>query len=314
MCRGNDAALIKLKECMSKSCTSEHPIIQNSNTSTRTPPKPLRPLRASWRTPLRRSWCRTSGSVQVSNNLSWPRRALPTDSEGNPQTRRDFGWVCSCDLEVASDGSSQGWVGVNLFRDLEGQVKAQIFQTLHVWHICLHWGGLGGQCRHIWHTCSVWVFQSYGKRSVRLWFISFQPIRPVRFFHLQTSVICRCQGPVVPRTFWEAMTGSLGVWANHPSTPRLGGGGTQWIEFHSRENLQETLVFSPQSYMALFGFPLKQFWKARVLLCPPSVMSGQVAVVPPPARTRRKKDEGCWMGREITQNTHSASSSYIYGA
>ena len=25
-------------------------------------------------------------------------------------------------------------------------------QTLHVCHLCLHWGGLGGQCRHIWHT------------------------------------------------------------------------------------------------------------------------------------------------------------------
>ena len=28
-------------------------------------------------------------------------------------------------------------------------------QTLHVCHICLHWGGFGGQCRHIWHTWSV---------------------------------------------------------------------------------------------------------------------------------------------------------------
>ena len=32
-------------------------------------------------------------------------------------------------------------------------------QTLHVYHIyiyiCLHWGGLGGQCRHVWHTWSV---------------------------------------------------------------------------------------------------------------------------------------------------------------
>ena len=33
-----------------------------------------------------------------------------------------------------------------------------ISQTLHVWHIYLHWGGWGGQCRHIWHTWSVWVF------------------------------------------------------------------------------------------------------------------------------------------------------------
>ena len=24
-------------------------------------------------------------------------------------------------------------------------------------HICLHWGGFGGQCRHILHTWSVWV-------------------------------------------------------------------------------------------------------------------------------------------------------------
>ena len=30
-------------------------------------------------------------------------------------------------------------------------------QTLHVCHICLHWGGLRGQCRHIWHKWSVWV-------------------------------------------------------------------------------------------------------------------------------------------------------------
>ena len=29
-------------------------------------------------------------------------------------------------------------------------------QTLHVRYICLHWGGLSGQCRHIWHTWSVW--------------------------------------------------------------------------------------------------------------------------------------------------------------
>ena len=32
-----------------------------------------------------------------------------------------------------------------------------ISQTLHVCHVCLHWGGFGGQCRHIWHTWSVWV-------------------------------------------------------------------------------------------------------------------------------------------------------------
>ena len=25
-------------------------------------------------------------------------------------------------------------------------------QMLHVWNICLHWGGLGGQCRHIWQS------------------------------------------------------------------------------------------------------------------------------------------------------------------
>ena len=27
-----------------------------------------------------------------------------------------------------------------------------ITQTLHVWNICLHWGGLGSQCRHIWQS------------------------------------------------------------------------------------------------------------------------------------------------------------------
>ena len=32
-----------------------------------------------------------------------------------------------------------------------------ISQTLHECHICLHWGGLRGQCRHIWHAWSVWV-------------------------------------------------------------------------------------------------------------------------------------------------------------
>ena len=26
----------------------------------------------------------------------------------------------------------------------------EISQTLHVWHICIHWGGLRGQCRHIY--------------------------------------------------------------------------------------------------------------------------------------------------------------------
>ena len=24
--------------------------------------------------------------------------------------------------------------------------------------ICVHWAGVGGQCRHIWHTWSVWVY------------------------------------------------------------------------------------------------------------------------------------------------------------
>ena len=36
----------------------------------------------------------------------------------------------------------------------------QLSQTLHVCHICLHWGGFGGQCRHICHTWSVWVFSN----------------------------------------------------------------------------------------------------------------------------------------------------------
>ena len=44
-------------------------------------------------------------------------------------------------------------------------------QTLHVCHICLHWGGLRGQCRHIWHTWSVWD-----------WLVSFrtEPFRALR--------------------------------------------------------------------------------------------------------------------------------------
>ena len=28
-------------------------------------------------------------------------------------------------------------------------------------YICLHWGGLRGQCRHIWHIWSVWVWHIY---------------------------------------------------------------------------------------------------------------------------------------------------------
>ena len=28
-------------------------------------------------------------------------------------------------------------------------------QTLHLCHICLHWGGLGGQCKHIWQSHGV---------------------------------------------------------------------------------------------------------------------------------------------------------------
>ena len=28
-------------------------------------------------------------------------------------------------------------------------------------HICLHWGGLGGQCRDIWHTWSFWDIYIY---------------------------------------------------------------------------------------------------------------------------------------------------------
>ena len=40
----------------------------------------------------------------------------------------------------------------------------RLSQTLHVWYIYLHWGGLGGQCRHLWHTWSAWEFWvlSYG--------------------------------------------------------------------------------------------------------------------------------------------------------
>ena len=37
--------------------------------------------------------------------------------------------------------------------------------TLHVCHICLHWGGFRGQCRHIWHTWSVWDRQ--GSQAIR---------------------------------------------------------------------------------------------------------------------------------------------------
>ena len=40
-------------------------------------------------------------------------------------------------------------------------------QTLHVCHICLHWGGFGGQCRHIWHTWSVWESVTTSLSAVR---------------------------------------------------------------------------------------------------------------------------------------------------
>ena len=40
-------------------------------------------------------------------------------------------------------------------------------------NICLHWGGLGGECRHIWHTWSVWDLDLcwYENRSHSLWML-----------------------------------------------------------------------------------------------------------------------------------------------
>ena len=42
---------------------------------------------------------------------------------------------------------------------LESCDPTRVDQTLHVWNICLHWGGLGGECRHI--------FQSHGVYGVQ---------------------------------------------------------------------------------------------------------------------------------------------------
>ena len=35
----------------------------------------------------------------------------------------------------------------------------------HICRICLHWGGLGGQCRHIWHTWKVFGFSFWRSPS-----------------------------------------------------------------------------------------------------------------------------------------------------
>ena len=50
-------------------------------------------------------------------------------------------------------------------------------QTLHVCHICLHWGGFGGQCRHIWHTWSVWGMFCIRSIRIHLWTLPPPPGR-----------------------------------------------------------------------------------------------------------------------------------------
>ena len=53
-------------------------------------------------------------------------------------------------------------------------------QTLHVCHICLHWGGLRGQCRHIWHTWSVWDIYA---QTLHVMSYMTAPERPPRLNH-----------------------------------------------------------------------------------------------------------------------------------
>ena len=58
-------------------------------------------------------------------------------------------------------------------------VRRAVFlsQTLHVCHIYLHRGGLGGQCRHIWQSHGVSGFRSFFPTRPSV----FVPNRSVRF-------------------------------------------------------------------------------------------------------------------------------------
>ena len=42
----------------------------------------------------------------------------------------------------------------------------KLSQTLHVWYIYLHWGGLRGQCRHIWQSHGVSGYHKLSSEKV----------------------------------------------------------------------------------------------------------------------------------------------------
>ena len=63
-------------------------------------------------------------------------------------------------------------------------------QTLHVCHICLHWGGLRGQCRHTW---SIWdMFVEFLCACATAFFIASEPPLFIICVCVCVSRVCVC--------------------------------------------------------------------------------------------------------------------------
>ena len=102
---------------------------------------------------LRRATHDLLGSTShLTHPLAWPYSL--DERTGGPNTEVSF--CCVIGLHNCRRTHSRNSRSVAVPRKLLERYMTSLNQTLHVCHICLHWGGLRGQCRHIWHTWSVW--------------------------------------------------------------------------------------------------------------------------------------------------------------
>ena len=96
--------------------------------------------------------------------------------------------ICDTAEALSATPASPSDVGVQIGLRISASQRIELkkhkqTQTLHVCHICLHWGGFGGQCKHIWHTWSVWGrldAVSFKVQPIRLEIVPQHPQFPLR--------------------------------------------------------------------------------------------------------------------------------------
>ena len=115
---------------------------------------------------------------------------MPWEPVGSRRKQNEFfclgaalGMICVCARVLNPTMGSKIWIErtrpEEVVESQSGVIDEAPTQTLHLWHICLHWGGLGGQCRHIYGIHGVFGLGSLG--CCRLSYVLFSCLASTRW-------------------------------------------------------------------------------------------------------------------------------------